>query len=567
MDEPNSNQISAVAAVAAAVESMKSVKQQPQQTGKRSVDGLHENQAVASVPETVIDTSGEVLQAFGANKPRKSIDIQSEHSKPTVTTNASIEDAMEPGNTITGFDGAKLHSDDTASIMSQSSNEDESKIADENRKCDESDLSVSRVQGVGTVVVAPSSLSLSDGTGVLGDKTEEAGSAELNQDDNFDDWETVEVKCRGNKKKNGRSMAHQSSSLSNAGKKNKTRLKESRKIQKARKAVKDIISTLLDSVEDEVKRRRHHQARASRNTSNAVAPPVAAWKGGNLAAGLPEGTMRNGARRGGLASRQAPATQDQRYSLQVDQGRIGATVNAQFASTPGKKRPSANASAWKESKVQGTGADQQTATTIPETVSAVSDMRRTPPSDEESNIARNDSSSSDGDENRKQEGNVTPMHAGMVAVPAPPLPTLLNAENVNSASSSVASSLEAPHASHPHRHTPSSNENDVGYHLLDVCDRLTRDMHVFMARRAMALNTRRQERGALLRALQESVSVSVFFAYLFLCVCSFILPIFALVSVNLGWPFSCRAVWKLCHYVRLAVVRFGRCRVWFRSNC
>uniref|UniRef100_A0A7S4K8F7 Polymerase nucleotidyl transferase domain-containing protein n=1 Tax=Odontella aurita TaxID=265563 RepID=A0A7S4K8F7_9STRA len=99
----------------------------------------------------------------------------------------------------------------------------------------------------------------------------------------------------------------------------------------------------------------------------------------------------------------------------------------------------------------------------------------------------------------------------------PPLPTFLGPENTLSASSSVASSLEAPHATrlnrnnnHPHhvrQHSSSElKEDDVGYHLLRMCERLSEDMSVFMSHRAMALNARRRERGALLAALQDSVS-------------------------------------------------------------
>ena len=90
----------------------------------------------------------------------------------------------------------------------------------------------------------------------------------------------------------------------------------------------------------------------------------------------------------------------------------------------------------------------------------------------------------------------------------PPLQTLLGPGNTNSASSSVASSLDAPHgSSHRHHHHCSvGNENDVGYHLLDVCDRLSKDMDVFMTRRGDALCARREERGALLSALQDTVN-------------------------------------------------------------
>lgn len=92
-----------------------------------------------------------------------------------------------------------------------------------------------------------------------------------------------------------------------------------------------------------------------------------------------------------------------------------------------------------------------------------------------------------------------------------PVQTLVGPGNNNSASSSVASSLEAPHATRHkphHHHHHSCKEDDVGYHLLKVCERLSADMNTFMRRRASALAVRRRERGALLAALQDTVQVS-----------------------------------------------------------
>ena len=97
-------------------------------------------------------------------------------------------------------------------------------------------------------------------------------------------------------------------------------------------------------------------------------------------------------------------------------------------------------------------------------------------------------------------------------VSSAPVQTLVGPGNNNSASSSVASSLEAPHATRhkPHHHRDSCKEDDVGYHLLKVCERLSADMNTFMRRRSAALAVRRRERGALLAALQDTVQVSVF---------------------------------------------------------
>ena len=79
----------------------------------------------------------------------------------------------------------------------------------------------------------------------------------------------------------------------------------------------------------------------------------------------------------------------------------------------------------------------------------------------------------------------------------PPLDTLLGPGNSYSASSSVASSLDAPHGARP--------EDDVGYHLLNVCGQLSEEINTFMSRRSLALDVRRRERSAVLGALQDTL--------------------------------------------------------------
>ena len=94
---------------------------------------------------------------------------------------------------------------------------------------------------------------------------------------------------------------------------------------------------------------------------------------------------------------------------------------------------------------------------------------------------------------------------------APPLSTLIGPGNACSTSSSVASSLEAPHSS-SNRFCQSSSattEDDVGYHLLNVCGRMSEEITTFMSRRALALDVRRKERNAVLHALGESLGVSL----------------------------------------------------------
>jgi len=92
--------------------------------------------------------------------------------------------------------------------------------------------------------------------------------------------------------------------------------------------------------------------------------------------------------------------------------------------------------------------------------------------------------------------------------PSPPLSTLLGPGNSCSASSSVASSLEAPHSSNRFRAHPSSSlaaEDDVGYHLLNVCGQLSEEINTFMSRRALALDVRRKERNAVMCALGDTL--------------------------------------------------------------
>ena len=100
----------------------------------------------------------------------------------------------------------------------------------------------------------------------------------------------------------------------------------------------------------------------------------------------------------------------------------------------------------------------------------------------------------------------------------PPLATLLGPGTSYSASSSVASSLEAPHSSaNRFRHQSSSNntEDDVGYHLLNVCGQLSEEINTFMSRRALALDIRRKERNAVLNALGDTLGVSHIISFSF----------------------------------------------------
>lgn len=89
----------------------------------------------------------------------------------------------------------------------------------------------------------------------------------------------------------------------------------------------------------------------------------------------------------------------------------------------------------------------------------------------------------------------------------PPLSTLLGPGTSCSATSSVASSLEAPHSSR-FRHQSIASTEDVGVHLLNVCKQLSEEIDTFMSRRSLALDVRRKERSAVLGALQDTLVVS-----------------------------------------------------------
>jgi hypothetical protein len=168
--------------------------------------------------------------------------------------------------------------------------------------------------------------------------------------------------------------------------------------------------------------------------------------------------------------------------------------------------------------------DQTTASTGPDTISAASKSRPIPIESSRTlnratqlpqnnlNGQRLESAMAETKENSSSSSSTdetgTRRTISMAKNSVPPFSTLVGPSNMNSADSSVASSLEAPHATRHgvhHHHQKSPKEDDVGYHLLKVCEKLSSDMDVFMTRRALALNVRRRERRDLLASLQETV--------------------------------------------------------------
>ncbi|GKY99975.1 hypothetical protein MPSEU_000951100 [Mayamaea pseudoterrestris] len=383
--------------------------------------------------------------------------------------------------------------------------------------------------------------------------TVKSESADAGPNGDVDDvtWETVETKTRASKKKpvtfghvastnyNGHRNAHHYSGGDQWAPKSPHRSGAQKKAKAGRRAVRDILGSLLDGVDDEVRRRASQQASRKVFASN---PGVNAWKCGPLPSKL---SVSSATRAPGVAARveeakNAPPTSLRdvvlgRHKTLATPGKTWA--KAAIAQVPTKQPISAVASltqrhegqkppiAWKTEKLQPgpqiqnknflnatktTSADQNTAPTYQETLSASSlanAAMKCSPTGTEGRGSKSEISSGNTEEAAFCQKPVDkPKSTGKKAEDVPPLPVLLNHDNANSANSSVASSLEAPHALRHHHHSAVPDVNDVGYHLLDVCDKLSRDMSLFMSRRASSLNVRRQERGAVLAALQETVA-------------------------------------------------------------
>ena len=345
-----------------------------------------------------------------------------------------------------------------------------------------------------------------------------------------DAWETVEAKGKGknrNKPSDSRVRSNHASNWrlnSGTSRKVKTvRTAASRKRHAARRVVRDVLTSLLDSVELEARRCRvASETKTPEDRSCRVSQPVQ-QAGPSVSPVTCQPTLplnpismrdvvlgkQRTAAAKGTSVQSLPPVAKQDSSAPCNVGDAFQEEHKVVAAVEVRSKGTQTISA---------AADRSTAPTLPETVSGASaNTQSSLATDEVDNLpdrvrltgadlVADDSSSAaaGGDE---VESNNTKVPASTEDESSPPLSTLLGPGNTNSATSSVASSLEAPHTSkHRHHHHHSCNENDVGYHLLDVCDRLSRDMNVFMARRSLALSSRRRERGALLSALQDTVS-------------------------------------------------------------
>lgn len=342
------------------------------------------------------------------------------------------------------------------------------------------------------------------------------------ENDDSGEWETVEVKGRGNRKKaaeranQNRFQSHQHGQAQNGSngavsKKSKSSRSSNRK-QRAnmRKMVREILSNVLERVEEDVQKRRQ----ARRETSHSG---VGNW-GSASAPVRGKGTVNASQEQSQSQTSNQPIDASIRDVVSQDDGAtkgsrspVRSVANRSRQrdgrSGQGQIRRGADGFMYREkTTAAGTSVDQNTVPTLPETLSAVSATSARNVAIQDTEVVQGDTSSGDSGGCSKPESSQADQEV------SPPLPTLLSPENANSASSSVASSLDTSHAGHQSNHIASQQgkEKDVGYHLLDVCDRLTRDINIFMKRREYALDARRRERGAVLMALQGTVSVSLF---------------------------------------------------------
>jgi hypothetical protein len=363
--------------------------------------------------------------------------------------------------------------------------------------------------------------------------------------DDGDPWETVEVRGRASRKKershHGKQTHNSAATVishDSHGKRSKgTRTPVPRRKNLGnRKMVREILFSVIDSVEEQVRKKKQTPTIPIQTPLLPAKPSGNSWQNGppgakhlslplvrkdfaSIVAGCStpkiETWMRETTRGNVSQTKKVTSTTSvpiEKSTLPKVDETLGNKQKSQRLKTMDPISPR------KHSPLKGKGvADQNTAPTYQETVSASSAFRNFSQgivAEKQERASKDSSTSADTDEapqKREREGLSKSETNG---TPSPPLPTtLLAPENSNSATSSVASSLDAPYAGrlhhhhHHHHHSVTvSGTNDVGYHLLDVCDRLSRDLKLFMSRRALALNTRRMERGALLAALQDDVS-------------------------------------------------------------
>uniref|UniRef100_A0A7S4AFL3 Poly(A) RNA polymerase mitochondrial-like central palm domain-containing protein n=1 Tax=Pseudo-nitzschia australis TaxID=44445 RepID=A0A7S4AFL3_9STRA len=357
-----------------------------------------------------------------------------------------------------------------------------------------------------------------------------------NGDDQEDQWETVEVRPRGRKKTTDKGNGMRLGSQGNMGSSNGTntkkkapRTKETRARIKTRKMVKEILGGVLDDVEENVRRRRNasrERAHLQRNqviissTNNIAALPskksslaVTNQKsnsskkiGSSLRDILVRGKLSNQNQQVKNANKvkSSPLSYSERAKslMKSDSNEEKKSIPRRKSEKPSHITGSKTNKALRAARASPV--DQNTLPTIASTNSAFTPSVTNVAVRKPGATQSTDSSESESAESKKLKN--TPSDTSKYVSPSPPLPTMLSPGNNNSTSSSVASSLDAPHAGH-HGNKSHQSENDVGCHLLSVCDRLSSEIDVFMKRREVALEVRRHERGLVLAALEKTLSL------------------------------------------------------------
>mmetsp|Transcript_20890 Transcript_20890/g.58048 ORF Transcript_20890/g.58048 Transcript_20890/m.58048 type:complete len:1903 (-) Transcript_20890:59-5767(-) len=360
-----------------------------------------------------------------------------------------------------------------------------------------------------------------------------------NEDHLEEQWETVEVRPRGRKKTSDKGHHQRLGSQGNSGnsngqhgtnaKKKNPRTKETRARIKTRKMVREILGGVLDAVEENVRRRRnasreraHLQRNQSVSASSNKNSTVPGKKSGinvtpqnskpqkNLGSSLRDILVRgnlsnqNQQAKNTNTTKLGPTSYSERAKslLRSETGEEKKVLQRKKSEKPSHITGSKTNKALKAARASP--ADQNTLPTIASTNSAFTASVTKLALRKQGAAQSTDSSESESAESKKLKK--TPSEPTKYVSPSPPLPTLLSPENNNSSSSSVASSLDAPHAGH-HGNKLHQSDNDVGCHLLNICDRLSTEVVVFMKRRDAALVVRRQERGLVLAALEKTLDL------------------------------------------------------------
>jgi hypothetical protein len=512
--------------------------------GAAAASAPTKTQTEENIMETKIDKKGELEEK--GNKSEAPMKVSTEandgNEKDALSVVAQVVEEAPTAEPIT-LKVPALTPDVETSGLTAANIEEEKVSADLPEKGEsetQNGIHLSRTDGSVSVVHAQLKPSTEE---VDGSKKEGLSKDAQNTEENDpeDEWETVEIRPRGRKKTadKGNNTRLGSQHVGNNGsangqngatKKKTPRTKETRARTKTRKMVREILGGVLDAVEENVRRRRtlsRERANARRNQTSSVSAnsdSLLPIKNSSTA-----GTSQNSNPQQKTVSSLRDIVVRGKANNQNQQSKIPSTTNSAPLSYSDRARALIASDSnedknniprrkvEKQSHITGSKttkalkaaralpADQNTIPTIASTNSAFTPSITNVTSRKSGVALSSDSSDSDSAEAQKQK-NVTLDPVNFITSPSPPLPTLLQPGNNNSTSSSVASSLDAPHAGH-HGNKSRQSENDVGCHLLDVCDRLSSEIAVFMKRREDALKIRRHERGLVLTALEKTLGL------------------------------------------------------------